>query len=70
VTIVAANGKRFEATTDYPKGDYENPVSADELIGKFTSLVQGYLDEPTTKAFVQRSMTLETLSNVSNFFAE
>lgn len=69
VTIVTKNGERFEATTDYPKGDFENPVSADELIGKFTSLVRDYLDESTTSALVERAMSLDTLAHVGDLFA-
>jgi 2-methylcitrate dehydratase len=41
VVITTTDGRRFEEQLDYPKGDPRNPLSDDEISGKFAALAQG-----------------------------
>ncbi|GMA60357.1 hypothetical protein GCM10025859_07970 [Alicyclobacillus fastidiosus] len=68
VTIFTVDGQKLEALTDYPRGDFENPVSVEELKNKFTSLVKRYLDETVINELVSRSLSIDDLSDVSTFF--
>jgi 2-methylcitrate dehydratase len=41
VVIDTADGRRFERRLDYPKGDPRNPLTDDEIAGKFAALAEG-----------------------------
>lgn len=69
VEIVLSGGETIVKQTDYPKGDPENPVTANELIGKFTALA-AHLPEDNVKGYVERVMGLENLADTAAFFAQ
>lgn len=69
IRIMMKDGKEFYEETDYPKGDFENPVSSDELIDKFTGLTEGYLDRTDQKELVRRCLSLEKVEDLSSLFA-
>jgi 2-methylcitrate dehydratase PrpD len=69
VTIHTVDGRTFTAKTDYPKGDFENPVSTEDLVQKFKGLVMPYVDECDIETFITRSLQLEQFGNLQAFFS-
>jgi 2-methylcitrate dehydratase PrpD len=65
VTIILKDGRRLDATSEYPKGDPENPLSERELITKFKGLTEGTLPSSQADAIVDRVMSLESIDNVN-----
>lgn len=49
IEITLNDGRHFEKETGYPKGDPENPVTADELKVKFRDMTQPVLGEKTDR---------------------
>ncbi len=41
VVIKTTDGREFEKELDYPKGDPRNPLTDDEIAGKFNALAEG-----------------------------
>jgi 2-methylcitrate dehydratase len=41
VVIRTTDGQEFEKQLDYPKGDPRNPLTDDEIAGKFSALAEG-----------------------------
>ncbi len=41
VVIKTTDGREFEKKLDYPKGDPRNPLTDDEIAGKFSALAEG-----------------------------
>ncbi len=68
VTIHTVHGGSFTAETDYPKGDFENPVSQEDLVSKFKTLVSPYVKASEIETLVSRALNLEQLENLSLFF--
>ncbi|GAB7386460.1 MmgE/PrpD family protein [Bacillaceae bacterium] len=65
--VTLRNGERIVKRTDYPKGDPENPVSAEELIDKFKRLA-GHLPAERAEEYVRRVMELEAIETMAAFF--
>lgn len=66
-TVLEVETKRKETlrlSTDYPKGDPENPVTWEELVNKFRELTAN-LPEAETRRFVDRVFQLDSLDNVA-----
>lgn len=68
VDITTVEGQTFCAKTDYPKGDFENPVSESEISDKFKELVRPYLSDMTIDKMVSRSLSLNDIADVATFF--
>ncbi|MDD2496930.1 MAG: MmgE/PrpD family protein [Desulfitobacteriaceae bacterium] len=64
VEIVLTDGNIIRGQTDYPKGDPENPLSKDELIEKFTSLVQPYIFSEDIKQLVEMIFNMEEVEDL------
>lgn len=60
-------GERYRLSTAYPKGDPENPVSSEELIGKFKRLV-ARLPEGEAERFVDRILRLDSMPSADLFW--
>ena len=41
VVLRTTDGREFEKQLDYPKGDPRNPLTDDEIAGKFSALAEG-----------------------------
>lgn len=63
VEIQLNDGRSFNKQTDYPKGDPENPVSGDDLIGKFRDLSHASLGRQTDEV-IDQILTLEHADQV------
>ena len=65
-TLVAElkDGRVLRAHVDFPKGDPENPASDEEIIAKFNSLTEPYLDKTRREKIITTVNRLEALSNI------
>ena len=66
VEITTRGGKSLKGSSDYPKGDPENPLGEEDVIEKFRELTKGLLSESKAEAIVERVMRLEDLADVNN----
>jgi 2-methylcitrate dehydratase PrpD len=66
VEITTRGGKSLKGSSDYPKGDPENPLGEEDGIEKFRELTKGLLSESNAEAIVERVMRLEDLADVNN----
>jgi 2-methylcitrate dehydratase PrpD len=66
--VELTNGEVVVLTTDYPKGDPENPVSSDELIDKFRVLTAA-LPQEETEHFLTAILNVEELESAGNMWA-
>jgi 2-methylcitrate dehydratase PrpD len=58
-------GKTFTAKVDYPKGDPENPVTDEELVGKFEFLASASISNQRIKRIVDTVMNLERVTDIN-----
>lgn len=65
--IKLRSGESISRMVDYPKGDPENPVTADELVTKFKQLAAA-LPAEQIERHVRAILELERTSNVSDWF--
>jgi 2-methylcitrate dehydratase PrpD len=66
VEIMTRDGKSLKGSSDYPKGDPENPLGERDVIEKFRDLTRGLLSDSSVEAIVERVMGLEEMDDVSN----
>jgi 2-methylcitrate dehydratase PrpD len=65
VKIEASGGRTFRANVMYPKGDPENPLTWDELIGKFVNLTKPVLADHQQDKIIHFVTTLENQAAVT-----
>jgi 2-methylcitrate dehydratase PrpD len=65
VEIITRDGKSRKGSSDYPKGDPENPLEERDVIEKFRDLTKGLLSDSRAEAIVERVMGLEDMEDVS-----
>jgi 2-methylcitrate dehydratase PrpD len=54
VTVTTKDGRRFTATRDFPKGDPQDPLTPEEIEGKFHDNVAGRFDKAAAREIVRR----------------
>lgn len=69
VEIVTRDGRRFSTRVDYPKGDYKNPLSWDELIAKFDNLSSSVYPQDKRGEILARLKDLEDEEKIADFCA-
>jgi 2-methylcitrate dehydratase PrpD len=69
VEIVLEDGRRLSGSTTVVRGDFENPVPADEVIEKFRSLAAGPLGEERAREVVRLAEQVDTLKDVRDLTA-
>ena len=67
VSILTKEGKEYSTRIDYPKGDPENPLTWDELIEKFETLVAPVFPLERVKEIISRVRELEQVDNLRYF---
>lgn len=67
--VETVQGDIFRLSTDYPKGDPENPVSVEELVVKFKELTAS-LPQPEVDRYIDMILNLESLSDMADFWSE
>ena len=68
VTITPISGEKIKAFTASPKGDPENPLSLEELQGKFRSMVVGTLYQAKAESLIQAVANLDLADGVRVLF--
>jgi 2-methylcitrate dehydratase PrpD len=69
VTVVMEDGRRFQATNDLTRGNMENPLSREELVGKFAECTDPLLDADRRDALLGLCDRLEALSDIRELTA-
>lgn len=64
-TVTLSDGRKFTSQIDYPKGSIQNPMSDQELHGKFESLATPVLGRRRVAALAAAVMDVERLKDVS-----
>jgi len=67
LTITTTDGKSHTLRVDYPKGDYRDPMSEEELLSKFDSMVLTKVGKERRDRMVELIMNLEKVDNVKDF---
>lgn len=65
IIIATKDGKKYEKFTHYPKGDYRNPLTFDEICEKFKSL-NNKLPKPKQESLIQAIQKLEHIKRVND----
>ena len=65
VIVTTRDGKVYSAHTEYPKGDWENPVSDTELEEKFRMLTKKALRDKKASQIIDMVWNLDELNNIN-----
>jgi 2-methylcitrate dehydratase PrpD len=68
VEITTKSGRVYSGRTDFPRGDPENPVAADELAAKFHTLADGPWGAGKTSFLEQAVLSLEAVTDIRKLF--
>jgi 2-methylcitrate dehydratase PrpD len=66
VEVRLNNGRILQGRVDHPKGDPENPLSREDLTGKFRTLTRDILDPGFAGVLIDRIMNLENQPDVDS----
>ena len=66
--VTTTAGRRLVAETSYPPGHRNNPLSDDQVVGKFLNLAGGVLSEERCNAAIDLLWSLEKLPNLQPLF--
>ena len=64
VEVVTKSGERFKESVPHHRGHYKNPMTDEELEGKFYSLAQGLLSESQISGLLDRLWNLEDVEDI------
>jgi 2-methylcitrate dehydratase PrpD len=67
VELLTEDGRRFSTRVDYPRGDSENPLTWEELIGKFNDLASAIYSVERRQKLIERVQALEQEPGVNGF---
>lgn len=70
VEVHTSEGKTLRGACEFPKGDPENPLTQEELLGKFGDLTAGLISDSGARALAKRVMDLENIPRVSLVFED
>ncbi len=65
VTVETTDGRSLEKQLDYPKGDPRNPLTDEEIVGKFTALAEPVMSQEARDRLVDAVLRLEELGSVT-----
>jgi 2-methylcitrate dehydratase PrpD len=66
MTVTMRDGRALTSQVDYPKGSIENPMTEEELHGKFESLAAPVIGSKRAENLADQVMALEKVSDVSD----
>lgn len=69
VKITTKDGKEYTKCVDLPKGDYQKPLTKQELLNKFMILASSTLKKEKIERIIQTLDRLEHLTNISKLTA-
>jgi 2-methylcitrate dehydratase PrpD len=64
---VTEDGRSFSARIDYPRGDPENPLTREELLGKFDDLTSPIYPVAKRQEIVSQVLALEHAKDMKEF---
>ena len=64
VTVTTTSGEKYTLRVDYPKGDYRDPMSEEELLDKFDSMVLDKVGKEKRNRMIELIMNLEKVNDV------
>jgi 2-methylcitrate dehydratase PrpD len=70
VTLTPSNGATLTGSSDYPRGNPENPVSTAQLEDKFRTLVTPRFGAATAERAIEAVQSLETCEDVATVFRD
>jgi 2-methylcitrate dehydratase len=62
--IVSKQGKKYQCRVDYPRGHARNPMTDEEIIGKFKSMASKYMSDQQTNQIIDTVFALDKLEDV------
>jgi 2-methylcitrate dehydratase len=62
--IVSKQGKKYQCRVDYPRGHARNPMTDEEIIGKFKSMASKYMSDKQTNQIIDTVFALDKLEDV------
>jgi len=65
VTVKTKDGKLYEKTVDCPKGEPQNPMTAEELKDKFVDIASGVAGKKRAEKLLETIYKLDRLKNIS-----
>ncbi|MFZ3209267.1 MAG: MmgE/PrpD family protein [Geobacteraceae bacterium] len=68
-TIRMKDGREFKAYTKSPKGDPDNPLSYNELAGKFRGVAKNVIPEKNIDELITKIAKLEEVSNIGELLS-
>jgi len=69
VTVETTSGQRFTQSIEYPKGDPENPLTQDELEGKFRVLTKPVYSKEKADAIIEDIRNLDRCQDLKAFIS-
>jgi 2-methylcitrate dehydratase len=64
VEVITKSGKRYKERVLFQRGHYRNPMTDEELEGKFRSLARGLLNERQTNLVLERLWNLDQVDDI------
>ncbi len=65
--ITMKDGRKVSGRVDFPKGDSENPMTEEELIGKFLDLTGDVLGKEKARKAMDAALDMEHLDSIARF---
>jgi 2-methylcitrate dehydratase PrpD len=69
VTVETTGGQTFTKSIEYPKGDPENPLTTDELEGKFRVLTKPVYSKEKAQAIIEDIKNLDRCEDLKTFIS-
>jgi 2-methylcitrate dehydratase PrpD len=63
------DGRRLTVRRDVPKGDADDPLTVEEIVGKFRRAAQGVLPEETAERALELLLAIEQLPDIDRLLA-
>jgi len=62
--IVSKQGKKYQCRVDYPRGHARNPMTDEEIVGKFKSMASKYMSDKQTNQIIDTVFALDKLGDI------
>jgi 2-methylcitrate dehydratase len=62
--IITKQGKKYQCRVDYPRGHARNPMTDEEIVGKFKSMASKYMSDKQTNQIIDTVFVLDKLEDV------
>ena len=62
--IITTNGKKYEMRTDYPRGHAHNPMTDEEIIGKFKKMASEFMTKEKMLRLIKTVFELDKIDDI------